>query len=105
MAATVINLPTSAAQPVQNPRHRGRYPSAVVPSWKVNRQRRERAGRLTEAEEAEAEQARTRQAAACQRAFEKGRNDARMEKVAMDALRNLAAVMLYLTTPEQEEDD
>lgn len=105
MPATIISLPTSASHPVQNPRHRGRYPREVVPSWKVVQQRRERAGRMTEAEAAEAEQARLKKEAAMQRAYERGRTDARMERLAMESLKNLATVMMYLTQGDDEEDD
>jgi len=105
MAANIINLPTSAAQAVQNPRQRGRYPKTVVPAWKVNLQRQERACRMTEAQVAEMELARVKKDAEYQRGFERGREDARMERLAMDALKSLATVMLYLTTPEQEYDE
>lgn len=105
MPATIISLPTSAPHPVQNPRHRGRYPKAVVPSWKVDMQRRERAGRMTEAEAAAAERARVQKEAALQRAYERGYNEARMEKLALESLKGLATVMAYLAQSENDQDD
>lgn len=101
MIATIISLPTSAPEPVQNPRHRGRYPSSVVPSWKVIRQWQERASRMTEAERAKMK---AKTDADYERGFERGREEAQMERVAMDALRNLAAVMSYLTKREQDDE-
>lgn len=105
MAATIISLPTSAPHPVQNPRHRGRYPKAVVPSWRVDQHRRERAGRMTDEEAAEAEQVRLKEEAACQRAYERGYNEARMGHLALESLRNLATVMAYLTQTDEAEDE
>jgi hypothetical protein len=105
MAATIISLPTSAPAPVQNPCHRGRYPRTVVPTWRVDQHRRERAGRMTEAEATEAEQARQKKDAALQRAYERGYNEARMGRLALESLKNLAAVMAYLTQLDDEEND
>lgn len=102
MPATIISLPTSAPHPVQNPRHRGRYPREVVPSWKVAQQRRARAGRMTEVEAAEAKQARMKRDAELQRAYQRGYDEARMGRLALDALKNLATVMAYLTQDEDE---
>lgn len=105
MPATIISLPRSAPQPVQNPRHRGQYPRGVVPRWKVDQQRRERAGRMTEAEAADVERARLTKEAALKRAYERGYNEARMGQLALESLKNLATVMAYLTQSDEDADE
>jgi hypothetical protein len=102
MSATIIGLPTSAPAPVQNPRHRGRYPSSVVPSWRVTRQRRERAGRATYVAEPEAEPSGPVRSAEYLRGVEIGRERARIERLAMETLKNLSTVLSYLAMPEDD---
>jgi hypothetical protein len=99
MAATIISLPTSASAPVQNPRHRGRYPSTVVPGWRVSRQRHERACRATDA----GEQVEATKSAEYRKGMEMGYESVRMERLAMDTLRNLATVMAYLTRANEDD--